>query len=611
MAPEVLIVGDSTQRSELVARMQRLGYAAALCSVAALHERVEQGAVPAAVVVCTQDVEPRPLMTSLRSTRRGCGVPVALHGPVGGKIEDLADLLDLGADHFLEYPANDEQLAAALEQLAGPGQPRPPSDAAAHDDDPESSRVVLDQLHRTLDQLEARLSDRAHEGDGDDIDLASLGLSALPEVDEQPGGGSMEPLGGSSLELSRVAAAPEPGRRVRTERLASDDAALSAEPSVAASGRADPARSSAVRVGSRRPSATRSGTGPRPGARPLPIDARGSLATLPVPRLLWVLRKARFHGAVRLCQGRVEKRLWWRDGALSFAESNVGHDRLVDGLLRRGLLLRGQYDAARQLTDAQPHRAAARLLQSGMLKKSEAPRVLRRHLASVIDSTFGWEQGEYHLHPGEQSEGRGLEAMPVERVIARGVRQRLSPAQLQAFIGDLDGRPRFLGDTGEARELADTMEMSPSELAWVGRLDGRRSVRELLEQGGTDEHELLALVVLLQTTGYLELVRAGTGSVPGADPAAIDRSRILERLARSREGDYFAILGLRADASRVDVRRAHTELHLSFSDDAIEASVRQALQQPLCELRDLFDEAHDVLSDETLRNAYLAHREEP
>ena len=40
--------------------------------------------IPAAVVVCIDDVEPRSLLEELRRTRRGSGVPVTLHGPLAG-----------------------------------------------------------------------------------------------------------------------------------------------------------------------------------------------------------------------------------------------------------------------------------------------------------------------------------------------------------------------------------------------------------------------------------------------------------------------------------------------------------------------------------------------
>lgn len=37
-----------------------------------------------------------------------------------------------------------------------------------------------------------------------------------------------------------------------------------------------------------------------------------------VPRLPWTLHRARYTGALTLERGRVETRLWWRDGDATF-----------------------------------------------------------------------------------------------------------------------------------------------------------------------------------------------------------------------------------------------------------------------------------------------------
>ncbi|MCA9710289.1 MAG: hypothetical protein KDK70_30900 [Myxococcales bacterium] len=126
MIPEILIVGDASGRAGLRERIQRLGYRATVGTAADLERRVDEREIPSAIVVCTEDEDPRELMAKLRGTRLGSGVPVTLYGPLGGRIGDLVDVLDLGADHFLEEPADDAQLAAAVVELAGPGESLPP-----------------------------------------------------------------------------------------------------------------------------------------------------------------------------------------------------------------------------------------------------------------------------------------------------------------------------------------------------------------------------------------------------------------------------------------------------------------------------------------------------
>lgn len=610
MAPEVLIVGEASRRGELVARISGLGYAAAVCTRPVLEHRIAMGDPPSAVLVCTEDVDARALMTSLRGTRRGSGVPVTLYGPVPGHTGDLADVLDLGADHFLEAPATDEALAAALELLCGPiGRPTPSvaavasarttgaAAAPAGGREPGDTDVVLGQLHRTLDMLEARLRDREDAGaEADELDLDALGVPALPEVGEE-----LPSESGPSLSLAPEDAAPGPAskaaRRETTERLAHAPEGRPGEPV-----RMDTTVSRVLVVEDR----------PRRHA-PLPIEDRGTLDRVEVPRLLWTLHRARYTGALALEHGRVEKRLWFRDGDLALVRSNVGHDRLIDGLLRRGLLTREQYEVARRLAAKEPGRTGSLLVEAGLLKGPELPRVLRDHLVRIIDSMFPWTNGRWLLAPGEEPEEVVLVDTPVSLVIAEGVRHRMESAQLVALLGGLEQRPRFRSEAvvlGGPHELAERLLLSPSEEEWLSRLDGRATLRELLARPDTDELELLALCYVLHVLEHLELAVEPVVAAAPADPVALDVARIRDRLRLAREGDCFATLGLSREAARLDVRRAHAELHRTFADAHLEPSVSTQLRAELEELRDLLDEARDVLVDEGLRSAYLAHLEE-
>jgi hypothetical protein len=616
VAPEVLIVGEASRRAELLAQISALGYAASVCTRAVLEQRISQAEPPGAVLVCTEDVDARALMTSLRSTRRGSGVPVTLYGPVPGQTGDLADVVDLGADHFLEAPATDEALAAALELLLGPIG-RPPSAAAAvpavrtasPTPAPASGRqagdtdVVLGQLHRTLDLLEARLREREDEGaEADELDLDALGVPALPEMGEAEAAPGSTP---GPLSLPDQTPTPTPGtRRDPTERLGHPPDGRLGQPTT---GEVNPRRLDGTIS---RPLVT--DDRPRRQA-PLPIEDRGSLDRVEVPRLLWTLHRARYTGALVLEHGRVDKRLWFREGDIVQVRSNVGHDRLLDGLLRRGLLTREQHEVARQLAAKEPGRTGVQLVEAGLLKPGELPRVLRDHLVRVIDSTFPWTDGRWTLAPGEEPDEVVLVDTPVPLVVAEGVRHRMESAQLTALLGGLDQRPRFRSEAvvlGGPRELAERLCLSPSEEEWLSRLDGTATLRELLGRPDTDELELLALCYVLHVLEHLELGVELPVATRAVDPVALDVARIRDRLQLAREGDYFAALGLPRDAARLDVRRAHAELHRTFADAHLEPVVRTQLRVELEELRDLLDEARDVLVDEGLRSAYLAHLEE-
>lgn len=189
LAPEILIVGDRSQRGSLIPRVQDLGYTVTPVRERELGGRVASAPAATAVLICLGEADAATLVDAARSGRDD--VPLILVGSLGGALRDLADVLELGADHFLAAPVSDEELARVLADVVGPGAP---STDEEDGEAPEAVRPltgrssrdpVLGQLHRTLEILAARL--KSHEsGEAEPDDLESLGLDALPDVDQDP-----------------------------------------------------------------------------------------------------------------------------------------------------------------------------------------------------------------------------------------------------------------------------------------------------------------------------------------------------------------------------------------------------------------------------------------
>jgi hypothetical protein len=697
--PEVLIVGDPGDQA-LAERIGRLGYDVGACAPDEVAQRLAGGPAPSAVVVCTSDADPAAVMTELRATPQGAAVPVTLYGRLRGDIRGLADVLDLGADHFLEEPVADDVLGAALEALAGPPA-RPVSSAAPEEesgqdfstgsfsswpsrteiiDEPEAGApsrsrssdgsgnhrpgdLVIGQLHRTLDLLDERLRDRASDGgeDRDDVDLASLGLDALPHV-EADAGEVLDPAEShdrmavseprsSAAHMPRSSTAklhavgvmreqPKIGPREGTVLLENAGPVGSSDvtqtkpvpPWRALDQGDDPTGSDVFGTGA---GSGHAGYGTAYGpvygndrddppptlrdrprrAAPLPVDQRGSLSVIEVPRLVWKLHRGAFTGRVNLVRGRVEKRIWFEAGIIVFARSNLGHDRLIDGLLRRGLLTRSEYDTARRLAAKEPRRAGQLLVETGFLKQGELHRVLREHLMRIVDSTFPWNEGSWSLEPNASCSETVLLDASTPLVIAEGIRNRMEAPQLWGLLGGPRQHPRLrteaIAQAGGVSALAHELRMAPSEEGWLQTLDGKRSLAHLTEDPEAEELELLGLVYLLHVLELVDLVgEREPEPIAEQDPAEVDQRRIEDRLRVARESDYFELLGLSRDANRLEVRRAHGELSRTFADDHLEPTTRETLPAQLAELRAALDEACLVLADDALRSAYLAHLED-
>lgn len=573
------------------------------------------------------------VMAELRRTRRGVSIPVTLCGRLGGAIRDLADVLDLGADQFLEEPFEDQALASTLSALAGPpplegvgndgggldedeedpptavGVPGPRTevidgpqsrlDGARSKDDP-SVDPAIGRLGRTLDLLEERLRSRPDSlgMEGDELERSLLGLAPAPEVDGPDDLEVSLPDVASMNEVDQVdwvgwGARNEGSGPARTQPIS-------------------PLESTTRLEGISSTHATRdelieeeTASTPTDEARATP-PSRGDLSVEDMPRVLWTLHQNKCTGRVDVTHGRAHKQLWLERGEIVFARSSVAEDRLINTLVRRGLLTRAQHDAARSLAAKEPRRVGTALIEAGFLKPQELPQAIQWQVESIVSSTFAWRSGGWSLEELARCDESIRLHTPLARVIVRGVEDRLEVPRLRELLGELERFPRLRAGA-EADELAVELELDPTQRRLLEALDGRRSLAQLAQRAPLAERTIFALVFALDVLGLVEIDERATQADGAYDPAAVDRTRIEERLRLVREADYFEVLGLGREASAADVRRAHRALLETYAAEAFEPEVRTAMKAELAEIRAALDDAHDLLRQDDLRLAYLAH----
>lgn len=582
----ILIVGDPSRRANLEPRVGALGYPVDACDPGGLPEHLASASRPAVIVLCAADAQVPLLMARLRRNRASAAVPVILCGRLGGAVRDLGDVLELGADHFLEEPVRDEPLRVALDALAGPGPAAAPVEVP-----PAATREVVVPQPNVLPLF------------------ATLGRVALPKrVSEEREGFERVP----ERRVGAEAFEPEPGAAVMAER--EEPAASFATP-----GEREVAESCAPTVERAEAFEAEEDDVPRLVADhprrqvPLPTEAEGELQAVEVPRLLWSLRARAFHGHVRLTRGRVHRVLWFDHGRFVHATATLPRDRVVEFAWRSGRLLQGQYEQARRWPVEAAEDEARRLVEAGMLKRGEFVTVLREHAAALAQETFAWNRGTWALDPDASVDAPVQAELTLEQLLLAGVGEHVELPQLWAWLGGPQTRPRWKArrDANTEAALVTALGTTPAAVERVVALDGTRSLAELAEAWGEAETLVfLALLYVLDVLGQLDWCAVPPPSHPVA-PEEIDRQRVLERLRLARCGDYFELLGVPRTAHRVEIQRAHRTLARTFAPEQLADGVAAAWADALEEIRAALREACELLSDDALRAAYLAHLEAP
>lgn len=345
------------------------------------------------------------------------------------------------------------------------------------------------------------------------------------------------------------------------------------------------------------------GEGP---AGPPPAELlAGTLANCSIARLLALAVRSRVRGRLEVGNPGPEARsVWFEGGRVVGAKSGVEGEHCEDVALRLGLIGREQHRLIALTAVGLPsRRVGVLLLERGLLKPSELVLLARSAAKEVVFATFAAE-GRYRFVPDEPvpadervSIDRSTLALAVD-----GVRRRWTRARLDAVLG---GGSTLLAPAAGAPPPVE-LALSPDEARLASLANGLRTLDEVLGDSPLDPLSSRQALAALVEVGALAVKAREPVEEPSAVPSALDLARVDERLDLVRRADYFAILGLGRGCTPYEIRQAAERLLEELVEERFGSSAVEGLSAKLGEIRQVIEEARDILCDDALRAEYVA-----
>jgi DNA-binding response OmpR family regulator len=230
---------------------------------------------------------------------------------------------------------------------------------------------------------------------------------------------------------------------------------------------------------------------PRPAA-PAPDLSRteGELGDH-FPDLITAFHLAQQTGELTVQKGKVKKTVYFEKGRPCFAISNLRADRFGPFLVRVGKITQAQLDLCAAAAEKTGRRTGEVLVEMGLLKDTEKLYYVAQQVKAVIYSVFGWEEGQYRLHFVDKAarEAIKLDLHPAN-LIVRGVKKLYKPERLFRLVHPED---RLMPSQQPAYQLSE-VELEKWEAELLPKMDGTRTVAELLAMAGRPEHVLYAFL---------------------------------------------------------------------------------------------------------------------
>ncbi len=365
----------------------------------------------------------------------------------------------------------------------------------------------------------------------------------------------------------------------------------------------------------------------------------GQLHEHPLGELINEISFGRISGALRVSRERVRGVVYFDEGRIVSARTNLRSARLVEFLRRSGALTSAQINThvKEGMTDEQ---AAAALVGAGALNAEELQRYQSRQAEEVLRLLLSWTDGEWSFDASVRLEANLCAPLNVRQMLIEAARQL--PSEFVALRIERGGET--ISPSADMQDLLTAFQLVPSEGFVLSRVNAPMSISELLAISGLREPEAHLAVYALALGGLLtraawpraftneEVTQARRARVatksadapaetPNSAPPVEEpqspveaeekieanlESEIEELFARSdAAASYYGVLGVTRNVKADEIKRAYYALARRFHPDRFRsATADDAMRRRIETSFSRILQAYETLKDSATRAGY-------
>jgi curved DNA-binding protein CbpA len=370
------------------------------------------------------------------------------------------------------------------------------------------------------------------------------------------------------------------------------------------------------------------------------IIPAGDVKDMTIPWLFQSLRAEKKTGTVIFSREAAIKKVYFQNGDVIFAFSNLEGDRLGDFLLRSNKLTRAQFDASSELTVKTGKKLGAILVELGFVAPQDLVSGVKEQVKQIILSLFTWRDGRYIF---DDSPLPASDIIPLQMSIGNLIIEGIRGQDWQLVRKSLPPLKTKLLPAADPSFLFQGADLDQDQQSILPLIDGNRSIEELCSLSGLGDFNTLKAIYALLALKMADKGAAKTeqemksarmamqeaaaaeqrktaASGPGeqepetAEQAApvVTRQMIQEALAAMKNQDHYQVLGIRKSATPQELKKAYFRLAKIYHPDRHFEAEMSDLKETLEMLFAGIHTAYQTLSDPVQRQNYdLGPAEKP
>ncbi|HXO28635.1 MAG TPA: DUF4388 domain-containing protein [Thermoanaerobaculia bacterium] len=250
----------------------------------------------------------------------------------------------------------------------------------------------------------------------------------------------------------------------------------------------------------------------------------GNLRTMQLEELLQWLSQSKKSGTLEINSGKVEKRIFFKDGRILSSSSSKPEEYLGHFLVSHGLISEMELAKAIELQEKTRTLLGKILVTTGALRENDLHRMLRFKAEESIYDIFAWTEADFRFLDDVLPESAMVPmSLDVTAIVMEGVQRVDEWRRIRQLIPTSEAIPVSVGEL-------DFDHARPGERRILELIDDNRTVEEIRVQTHSSEFHVCRVLFEQQRLGRVKIVKPrwslpppddGTGPRAGTTTHAI------------------------------------------------------------------------------------------
>jgi hypothetical protein len=260
------------------------------------------------------------------------------------------------------------------------------------------------------------------------------------------------------------------------------------------------------------------------------MGLKGDLTTMGLEDIFQWLAVGKKTGVLELKGFLHTKRVFFHDGKISSVWSSDPREYLGQYLLAYNRINEEQLREALATQEDENQLLGRILVSRQLITETEIRRIVQLKVEESIFDTFLWDVGTFEFHDGQTPPQKTmLLSLDVTGIVLEGARRVDEWKRIRTIV---KGGDAVLTAVSEA--IAEMLPLSPEDADLLGRLDGHKTIDQVVIEMRVPEFKVHKLVFDLHEKGMVRIIRPG-GKLGDRSSLQLQRARQLVEKQKLQE----------------------------------------------------------------------------